>query len=168
MESLCASSPTNVIECFMACLLGCGSVFWNFWVPKYNPRCKGQVTFFYCQPLCLNIRMIRAYKYRLWTNRNQKRELGIMLETHRRLYNACLEQRKTALETDKRSIGYGEQFSWYKSKRETNPYFACLNFSSARVTMRRLDKAFTAFFRRIKTGVKLGYPCFKNPIGFPV
>src|SRR5208337_2940128 len=45
MESLCTSSPTNVIECFMTCLLGCGSVFEN-WVPKYNPRCKGQVSFF--------------------------------------------------------------------------------------------------------------------------
>ena len=40
--------------------------------------------------------MLRAYKYRLWTNTSQERELGIMLETHRRLYNACLEQRKTA------------------------------------------------------------------------
>jgi putative transposase len=28
--------------------------------------------------------------------------------------------------------------------------------------MRRLDKAFTAFFRRIKTGAKPGYPRFKN------
>ena len=30
--------------------------------------------------------MFRAYKFRLWTNANQERELGIMLETHRRLY----------------------------------------------------------------------------------
>ena len=112
--------------------------------------------------------MIRAYKYRLWTNRNQKRELGIMLETHRRLYNACLEQRKTAYETEKRSIKYGEQSSWYKSQRETNPYFARLNFSSAQATMRRLDKAFTAFFRRIKTGVNQAIRVLRMPIGFPV
>src|SRR3990172_7776242 len=55
MVSLCTSSPTNMIECFMTCLLGCGSVFGNR-VPNYNPRCKGQVTFFNCQPLCLQLR----------------------------------------------------------------------------------------------------------------
>jgi hypothetical protein len=32
--------------------------------------------------------MFRAYKFRLWTNSDQERELSIMLETHRRLYNA--------------------------------------------------------------------------------
>ena len=105
--------------------------------------------------------MLRTYKYRLWTNSNQERELGIMLETHRRLYNACLDQRKIAYETEKRSIKYGEQSSWYKSQRAVNPHFAKLNFSSAQATMRRLDRAFTAFFRRLKTGGKPGYPRFK-------
>ncbi len=35
--------------------------------------------------------MRRAFKYRLFTNANQDRELDIALETHRRLYNACLD-----------------------------------------------------------------------------
>jgi len=105
--------------------------------------------------------MLRTFKYRLWTNRNQERELGIMLETHRRLYNACLEQRKTAYEVEKKSVRYGEQSAWFKDERAVNPYFARLNFSSAQATMRRLDKAFQAFFRRIKTGEKPGYPRFK-------
>ena len=106
--------------------------------------------------------MLRAYKYRLWTNSNQDRELGIMLETHRRLYNSCLDQRKTTYETEKRSIKYAEQSAWYKEQRQTNSFFARLNFSSAQATMRRLDKAFTAFFRRLKTGMKPGYPRFKG------
>jgi putative transposase len=38
--------------------------------------------------------MFRTYKFRLWTNANQERELGIMLESHRRLYNAALAQRE--------------------------------------------------------------------------
>ena len=116
--------------------------------------------------------MLRTHKYRLWTNENQSRELGIMLETHRRLYNACLDQRKTTYETEKRSIKYTEQSAWYKEQRQTNTYFARLNFSSAQATMRRLDKSFIAFFRRLKTGVKPGYPRFKgadqfNSIEFP-
>jgi short subunit dehydrogenase len=42
-----------------------------------------------------------------------------------------------------------------------NPWFAKLNFSSAQATMRRLDKAFAAFFRRLQAGEKPGYPRFK-------
>jgi hypothetical protein len=42
--------------------------------------------------------MLRAYKFRLWTNANQERELSITLETHRRLYNSALAQRKESWE----------------------------------------------------------------------
>jgi putative transposase len=106
--------------------------------------------------------MFRAYKFRLEPNVNQTRELEIALETHRRLYNACLEQRKTAYETEKKSVKYADQSSWFKSERINNPYFARLNFSSAQATMRRLDKSFKAFFRRVKAGEKPGYPRFKG------
>jgi putative transposase len=104
----------------------------------------------------------RAFKYRLWTNANQERELGIMLETHRRLYNACLEQRKTAYETEKRSVKYTEQSAWFKAERTANSFFARLNFSSAQATMRRLDRTFQAFFRCCAAGEKPGYPRFKG------
>jgi putative transposase len=106
--------------------------------------------------------MRRACKFRLYPNVNQTRELDIMLESHRRLYNACLEQRKTAYETEKRSVYYADQSAWFKGERTVNPYFARLNFSSAQATMRRLDKAFVAFFRRCKSGGKPGYPRFKG------
>jgi putative transposase len=105
--------------------------------------------------------MRRAYKFRLWTNASQDRALGEMLETHRRLYNACLEQRKSSWEADKISVSYGGQSAWFKAQRAENPWFAGLNFSSAQATMRRLDKAFRAFFRRCKSGGKPGYPRFK-------
>ena len=105
--------------------------------------------------------MRRAFKFRLFTNSSQERELDIMLETHRRLYNACLDQRKVAYETEKRSIHYVEQSAWYRVQRASNPFFARLNFSSAQATMRRLDKAFVSFFRRCKTGEKPGYPRFR-------
>jgi putative transposase len=89
--------------------------------------------------------------------------LGISLESHRRLYNACLSQRKTAYEAEKRSVKYQEQSAWFKGQRATNPFFARLNFSSAQATMRRLDKAFANFFRRVREGGgKPGYPRFKS------
>lgn len=106
--------------------------------------------------------MFRAYRFRLEPSANQSRELAIALETHRRLYNACLEQRKSAYEAENRSVKYTEQSSWFKNERATNAYFARLNFSSAQATMRRLDKAFQAFFRRVKVGEAPGYPRFKG------
>src|SRR5271154_659071 len=105
--------------------------------------------------------MRRAFKYRLFPNTNQERELSIALETHRRLYNTCLAQRKTAYETNKRSVKYKEQSTWFKTERIANPSFARLNFSSAQATMRRLDQSFANFFRRCKEGAaKVGYPRF--------
>lgn len=105
--------------------------------------------------------MIKAFKYRLYPNKNQQRELVIMLETHRRLYNTCLSERKNAWEDSQKSINYKEQSKAFTSDRKTNPYYARLNFSSAQATMRRLQKSFNNFFRRIKRGEKPGYPRFK-------
>jgi len=106
--------------------------------------------------------MFRAYKFRLEPNVNQSRELAIALETHRRLYNACLAQRKETYEATKVSIKYVQQSHWFKTERQVNPWFARLNFSSAQATMRRLEKAFKAFFRRVKAGETPGYPRFKG------
>ncbi len=103
-----------------------------------------------------------AYKFRLYPNRDQGRELALMLETHRRLYNACLAQRNAAFEDDGVSINYGVQSGWFKNQRCVNEWFARLNFSSAQATMRRLDRSFQAFFRRVRKGEKPGYPRFKS------
>jgi putative transposase len=116
--------------------------------------------------------MIRAFKFRLFTNATQERELDAMLETHRRLYNACLGQRKSSWEADGISISYCDQSAWFKAQRAVNPWFARLNFSSAQATMRRLEKTYRDFYRRCQSGQKPGYPRFKpcdrfNSIEFP-
>ena len=117
--------------------------------------------------------MLRAFKYRLFTNANQERELAIMLESHRRLYNTCLDYRQLAYAQYRARVTYCDCSRWFQHQRSGNPYFARLNFSSAQATMRRLDKAFANFFRRIKEGnAKAGYPRFRgrdyfNSIEFP-
>jgi putative transposase len=105
----------------------------------------------------------RSYKYRLYPNANQARELGIALETHRRLYNECLEQRKAAHEAEKRAVRSAEQSRWFKLERVTNPFYARINFSAAQATLKRLDRSFDNFFRRVKQGGgPVGYPRFKG------
>jgi putative transposase len=104
----------------------------------------------------------RAYKFRLSPNQSQERDLAKMRETHRRLYNACLHERKTVYETTGKSVKYTEQSARFTQIRKTNRFYAEINFSSAQATMRRLDKAYKAFFRRVKAGEKAGYPRFKS------
>ena len=107
--------------------------------------------------------MRRSFKYRLFTNANQERELAAALETHRRLYNTCLDWRELAWQCFGASVNYSDCSRWFKHQRETNPYFARLNFGSAQATMRRLDKSFANFFRRCKEGAaEPGYPRFKG------
>ena len=90
-----------------------------------------------------------AYRYRLFTNANQERELAAALETHRRLYNVCFDYKELAYQCFGASLNHGDFSRWFKGQRGTNPYFARLNFSSAQATMRRLDKSFANFFRRV-------------------
>ena len=106
--------------------------------------------------------MRRAFKYRLFTNANQERELDIALETHRRLYNTYLDYRELAYSQYGVTLSYVDCSRWFKHQRGHNPYFARINFSSAQATMRRLDKSFANFFRRVKAGEKPGYPRFKG------
>ena len=85
-----------------------------------------------------------------------------MLETHRRLYNNALAERKTAWENEKRYVSYGDQSARLKIARQIDPFLAQTNFSSCQATLRHLDRAFQAFFRRLKAGEKPGYPRFKG------
>jgi putative transposase len=87
-----------------------------------------------------------------------------MLESHRRLYNYMLRERIAAWECDHLSISYNFQ-SWCfgHGLRQDNPYWMRLNFSSCQATIRRLDKAYQNFFRRVKAGeAKPGFPRFKG------
>ncbi len=105
--------------------------------------------------------MRKAYKYRLYPNRSQAQALDAVLEQHRRLYNLALRERRDVYEAEERSFSYGEQSGRFKETRRVLPSFATLNFSSAQATLRRLDKAFKAFFRRVKSGDVPGYPRYK-------
>jgi putative transposase len=86
-----------------------------------------------------------------------------MVEDHRQLYNAALEHRKTAYHRAGVTVRYGEQSADLKHIRRADPDGqGRWSFCSQQATLRRLDKAFAAFFRRVKAGQKPGYPRFKG------
>src|SRR4051794_5334237 len=106
--------------------------------------------------------MLKAYKYRAYPTRAQSEAMTELVETHRHLYNRALAERNDAWEQEQRSVSYGDQSATLKAQRESNPYLARTNFSSCQATLRRLDRAFQAFFRRVKAGETPGYPRFKG------
>ena len=106
--------------------------------------------------------MFKTYKYRLYPSDKQMRAIDVMLETHRYVYNRALAERTTSWEERKESVSWFDQNASYKDQRQTDEYYQKTNFSSCQRTLRRLDKAFRAFFRRVKAGQKPGYPRFKG------
>ncbi|MEV0404551.1 transposase [Actinoallomurus sp. NPDC050550] len=107
--------------------------------------------------------MIRAYKFLLRPTASQALALGEMLRDHCSLYNGALEHRRTAYHKAGVTIRYGEQSGELKAIRGEDPGGqGRWSFSSQQATLRRLDKAFAAFFRRIKAGQTPGYPRFKG------
>ncbi|HEY9153139.1 MAG TPA: transposase [Anaerolineales bacterium] len=106
--------------------------------------------------------VFKAYKYRLYPTPPQRRLLEQTLETCRRFYNACLAERKTTYETEKRSIGKVEQLRGVKQLKRSNPYAANVHSHILQVVVQDLDQAFQAFFRRVKAGEMPGYPRFKG------
>lgn len=106
--------------------------------------------------------MYKSFKYKLYPTRQQAAAMLTMLDTHRHLYNRALAERKDGWEQERRSVNYGQQSGRLKVERVTNRYLAVTNFSSCQATLRRLDKAFQAFFRRVKAGETVGYPRFKS------
>lgn len=103
-----------------------------------------------------------SYKYRLYPNREQRETLDRILWVHRGLYNDALTERRLAWEKNRTSISYAGQCSQLKAIRTFDEDAAWLNYSSIQQTLRRLDKAYQAFFRRMKAGEKPGYPRYKG------
>ena len=107
---------------------------------------------------------MRAHKFRLRPTARQEQALREMLTDHCSLYNGALQERRDAYRhSSKTSIAYGDQSAQLKEIRAFDPERQgrwSLSFQQA--TLRRLNKAFAAFFRRVKAGRTPGYPRFKG------
>lgn len=106
--------------------------------------------------------MLLSYKFRLYPNNAQRQALDRIVEIHRQLYNAALQERRMAWQKRKMSLYYSDQANQLKELRKFDEDAAWLNYSSIQQTLRRLDKAFRAFFRRVRAGEKPGYPRYKG------
>lgn len=106
--------------------------------------------------------MIKSYKYRLYPTELQQHLLRITLEICRVWYNICLSERKEAYEQEKRNVGKYEQLRKVKEFKRSYPHATKVHSHSLQIVVQDLDKAFQAFFRRMKAGEQPGYPRFKG------
>lgn len=108
--------------------------------------------------------MIRAYKFLMRPTTGQQGALAAMLADHCPLCNGALQERRDAWRhTSKTSVKYGGQSAQLKDIRAFDPERqGRWSFSSQQATLRRLDKAFAAFFRRAKAGEVPGCPRFRG------
>ncbi|MEZ0113716.1 transposase [Catenulispora sp. EB89] len=107
--------------------------------------------------------MRRAFKFVLRPTARQEIALKAMLHDHCVLYNAALQERRDAWRhISKTTVDYGDQSAQLKAIRANDADQARWSFSSQQATLRRLDRAFSAFFRRAKAGERPGYPRFRS------
>jgi len=105
--------------------------------------------------------MMRTYEYRLYPRRAEVKALNRLLEQHSEVYNRALEQCKNGYEARGKGQSALSQWPYFRDWRNSFEDLI-LNASSLQHTLRKLDKAFSAFFRRVKVGETPGYPRFKG------
>ncbi len=123
---------------------------------------------------------IKAFKYRIYANKQTTEKLQWVLDRCRELYNAGLQERRDAYEIMvKRHPNYYDEasrkqqarehaISVYEQKRdlveikEIRPEYQEIASHVLQDVLFRLEDTFKAFFRRVKHSEKPGYPRFQG------
>lgn len=106
--------------------------------------------------------MKKTFKYRLFPSSSQITILNQTLDGCRWLYNHFLEQRKTAYESEKQSLSRYDQQNTIPELKQDNSFLKNIYSSVLQNVGIRLDLASRAFFRRVKSGEKPGFPRFRG------
>ncbi|MCD0155657.1 transposase [Deinococcus sp. 6GRE01] len=106
--------------------------------------------------------MLKAYRYRLNPTKAQEAALNEQLRLCRNLYNCALQERRDAYrKTGKTVTGY-DQMKYLTEIKADLPEYKGVYSQMLQDVLKRLDKAFQAFFRRVKAGQTPGYPRFQG------
>jgi len=119
----------------------------------------------YATSYCV-VAMKRAYRFRFYPKAKLAEQFEQTLTLCRRLYNAGLEHRIVAYRNGQ-SVTYLQQQNELPTIKKALPEYASVHSQVLQETLRRLDKAYKAFFRRLvekRNGknVKVGFPRFKG------
>ena len=106
---------------------------------------------------CYNdIMLTRRVTFRLYSTRQQNEQLHYWRRMHCGLYNAAVSNRETQYQKFGHSVDYFEQQNCLPAFKEVWPEYKELGSHALQATLKRVDFAFTRFFKGIG-----GYPKFK-------
>ena len=98
---------------------------------------------------------------RLYPTTRQEERLRFMLDVTRQLYNALLDERRYAWTARRIVVTTSQQYKEITELRAEDQRIRAVYRECQDAVLHRLDLAFAAFFRRIRSGETPGYPRFK-------
>ncbi len=102
----------------------------------------------------------KTFKFKLKPTPDQERMLDRTLMLCRHVYNAAIEERREAWRKCGVSVGYYQQKAELPPIKAKMPEYAEVHSQVLQDVVQRVDRAFQAFFRRVKSGETPGYPRF--------
>jgi putative transposase len=106
--------------------------------------------------------MRKTMKYRLYPTKHQQRRLDDTLDTCRQVYNQTLALRKEAWEQRQETSSLYETNALLTQWKQEHPTLFHVHSQVLQNAQERVDLAYKAFFRRIKSGEKPGFPRFRG------
>ena len=106
--------------------------------------------------------MLKAYKYRIYPNKDQEIALSQSFGSCRYIYNKGLAYKIEKYKNDKESVSYNKLNSLLKELKQDIDWLRLPPSQSLQQSLRNLDTAYKNFFRRNKKGLSKGFPKFKR------
>jgi putative transposase len=103
-----------------------------------------------------------AYRFRLYPTKKQIAALQWILDRCRELYNAALQERKEIYNYTGKGTTYNQQAMQLPEIKEIRAEYQDIHSQVLQDVLKRVDKAFKAFFRRALNGEKPGYPRYQG------
>ncbi|MGL4454072.1 MAG: IS200/IS605 family element RNA-guided endonuclease TnpB [Sarcina sp.] len=107
--------------------------------------------------------MLKAYKYRIYPNKEQIEKINKTLGCTRYIFNHYLAKRKFAYENYKVGLSFNSNSKDLTSLKQYHLWLKEVDKFALQNTLKDLEAAYQNFFRRVKQcGDKAGFPKFKS------
>ena len=110
--------------------------------------------------------MNKTYQYRLYPTKKQRITLNKWLALCCEVYNAALQERRDAYRMVGQSLGYSHQCTELQGCKLVRTELAEVNSQVLQDAVKRVDRAFDGFFRRVQAGQQPGYPRFRSRLRY--
>jgi len=104
----------------------------------------------------------KTYQYRIYPTKKQIRILNEWLALCCEIYNAALDERTSACRMAGVSLSYEHQSAELPACKQVRPELNDVPSQVLQDVVKRVDRAFDNFFRRVEAGQTPGYPRFKS------